>query len=77
MVLRVRVAVVPPVDGDRLHSPRVGDAVLDRKQLAATVRDATDKAGTLVAAALAIACAALVVAAAALIVALRVRKAAS
>ena len=51
--------------------------MLNREKLAATVRDATDKAGTLVAAALAIACAALVVAAAALIVALRSRKAAS
>jgi hypothetical protein len=53
-----------------------GRPVLDRKKVADTVRDAADKAGTLVAAALAIACAALIVAAAALIVALRVRKAA-
>jgi hypothetical protein len=48
--------------------------VFDREKLAATVRDATDKAGALVTAALAIACAALLVAAAALVMALRVRR---
>jgi hypothetical protein len=47
--------------------------VLNREKLAATVRDAADKAGTLVAAALGIACAALVVACAALMIALRIR----
>lgn len=49
--------------------------MLDRKQLAATVKDATDKAGTLVSAALGIALAALAAACAALLVALKLRHA--
>jgi hypothetical protein len=48
--------------------------MLDRKKLAETVKEATDKAGSLVMAALAVACTALLVALAAVVMAFRGRR---